>query len=257
VAAVLARGHLVWSLAELGEFEEAVPLAEEAIRLAEASRDVYSIAHAHLALGGVLVRQGRFGEAMTVLEAGLARTEDVPVLRPPMASDLAVAYAVSGRHGRALELAEPAVRDLQRMGRVGRLSLITTHLGEVHVLAGRIDAAAEAAHRAHALARGYRERGNEVYALRLIALIASERVPRDVAQARARFSEAAALAEELRMRPLFARCHLGLGRVLRHAGDTATAAKHLEIAATHFRAMQMTYWLERFDLDRIGPPPAV
>jgi class 3 adenylate cyclase/tetratricopeptide (TPR) repeat protein len=255
VASVLSRGHLVWSLAELGEFEEAVPLAEEAIRLAESTRDVYSLAHAHLALGGVLVRQGRFGEATGVLEAGLARTDDVPVLRPPMAADLAVAYAASGRHGRALELAEPAVRDLQRMGRVGRLSLITTHLGEVHVLAGRIDAAAEAAQRALALAREYKERGNEVYALRLLGLVASERVPRDVAEARARYGQAIPLAEELGMRPLLARCHLGLARLARSTGDRATAGKHLETAAALLREMNMSYWLERLELDRVGPPP--
>src|SRR6185436_13346494 len=57
-ASVLTRGHLAWSLAELGEFQEAVERAEEAIRLAQAAGDAFSQAHAQLALGGTLLRQG-------------------------------------------------------------------------------------------------------------------------------------------------------------------------------------------------------
>jgi class 3 adenylate cyclase len=256
VASVLTRGHLVWSLAELGEFDEAIALAEEAMGLAEEAGDAYSLAHAHLGLGGGLVRQGRIGEAMSVLEAGRVRAQDVPALRPPIDADLAVAYAVSGRPQRALELASSALRDLRRMGRVGRLSLIATHLGEVHLLAGRMPDAAEAAGHALELARRHKERGNEVYALRLLALVASEGKPRDVASARASYEEAIALAESLGMRPLLARCHLGLGRLARNVGDASMAAHHLETAAKLLREMKMQFWLERLELDRVGPPPA-
>ncbi len=246
----------MWSLAELGEFDEAVALAEKALRQAEAVGDPYSLAHAHLGLGGVLVRQGRLGEAMGVLEAGYVRAEDVPVLRPPTAADLAFAYALSGRPARALELAEAAVRDLRRMGRVGRLSLITTHLGEVHVLAGRLEAAGETARQALELARVHRERGNEVYALRLLGLVASEETPPRVAEAREAYGEAIRLAETLSMRPLLARCYLGLGRLARATGDGPAASQHLEVATSLLREMGMSFWLGRLDLNRVGPRAA-
>jgi class 3 adenylate cyclase/tetratricopeptide (TPR) repeat protein len=253
IASVMSRGHLAWSLAELGQFADAVARAEEAIRVAEAAGDLYSRAHAHLGLGGTLLRQGRFGEAMGVLERGLALTEDVPVLRPPTAADLAVVYALSGRAARARELAEGAVRSLRRMARVGRLSLITTHLGEVHLLAGRLEEAAAAGQQALELAREHRERGNEVYALRLLGVVAGERTPPDVAGGQASYTAAIRIAEELDMRPLLARCHLGLGRLARVGGDAPGTAKHLETATALFREMNMTFWLERLERDRVGP----
>jgi tetratricopeptide (TPR) repeat protein len=135
------------------------------------------------------------------------------------------------------------------MQRLGRLSLITTHLGEVQLLAGRPAAAEAEGRRALELAEGHRERGNVVYALRLLGLAAAEKAPPDLEQARGRHVEALALAGELGMRPLAARCHLGLGRLARRAGDAAGAEKHLAEARALFEEMGMTFWLERLHLD--------
>jgi tetratricopeptide (TPR) repeat protein len=253
LASVLTRGQLGWSLAELGEFEEALAGAEEAIRIAEQARHPYTLAHAYLGLGGVLLRRGGIGEAMAVLERGLAACEDAPALFPPMAGDLAVVYALSGRMGRALELGEQAFARAEATGRIGRLALIATHVGEVNLLAGRLDEADGWGCRALDLARSHQERGNQVYALRLLGLTAAERHSFDPDAARARFEEAIALATELGVRPLLARCHLALGRLGRRVGDAGAAARHLAIATELFRAMGMTFWLERLQLDRVGP----
>ena len=94
--AVLARSHLVWSLAELGQFPEATTAAEESIGIAEAAQHAYTLSHAYLGLGGVLVRQGRYQGAIPVLERGLAASERAPLLFPPLAADLAVALARTG-----------------------------------------------------------------------------------------------------------------------------------------------------------------
>lgn len=51
------------------------------------------------------------------------------------------------------------------------------------------------------------------------------------------------------MRPLAARCHLGLGRLARRAGDAAAADKHLGEARALFEEMAMAFWLERLHLD--------
>jgi hypothetical protein len=100
-----------------------------------------------------------------------------------------------------------------------------------------------------------------VYALRLLALAAGEANPPDVETARGHYAAALALAGELGMRPLAARCHLGLGRVAARAGDASVAAKHLSEAREAFQAMGMTFWLERLGDDLAGPavtgPPEI
>ncbi len=251
--AILARGQLAWCLAELGEFADAVTHAEEAIRLAQAAGSAYGLAHAHVGLGGTLVRQGRLGEAMGVLERGLELTHDVPFLAPPLAADLGVVYALSGRPDAARELGERAVAEGERMGRIGRLSLIVTHLGEIHLFGGRLEAARRHAERALDLARERNERGNQVYALRLLGVVLGEDTPPHEEAARRFLVEALALAERLGMRPLMARCHLSLGRLERRLGETKTAAFHLDHAVGLFRALDMQFWLARVALDRVTP----
>ncbi len=252
-ASVLTRGHLAWSLAELGEFQEAVERADEAIRLAEAARDAFSQAHARLALGGTLLRQGRLADAIPVLERGLALTADAPFLYAPIAGDLGVIYTRSGQVDAGILMVERAVSQAEHMGRLGRLSLIVTHLGEAYFFAGRRSDAAVQAERALELAVHHGERGNQVYAERLIGLIAAEAVPPCVEAARQHLGAALALAETLGMRPLAARCHLALGRLARRLGDEERGRAHLETALPLLESMQMRYWLDRLVLDRVSP----
>jgi tetratricopeptide (TPR) repeat protein len=200
-----------------------------------------------------LLRQGRLGEAITALERGLALTRDAPFLYAPMAGDLGVIYTLSGRAAAGVELAERAVAEAQRMGRLGRLSLIVTHVGEAYFFAGRRADATREGERALRLALERGERGNQVYAHRLLGLIAAEDEPPRVEAARHHFGAALALAEALGMRPLIARCHLGLGRLERALGHPGAGRRHLAAATALLEAMQMTYWLDRLALDRTGP----
>ncbi|HWN01875.1 MAG TPA: hypothetical protein VNQ72_02645, partial [Candidatus Dormibacteraeota bacterium] len=255
IAAVLTRAQLAWTLAELGQFDEAEQTAEEGLRLAEARRDPYSVTFALLGLGGTLVRRGQFREARGLLERGIAQCGDMPAFYPPLAGDLAVVNALTGRTAEALELAERGVRQAQSMQRLGRLSLIMTHLGEARLLAGQPAAAAADARRALELAHTHRERGNVVYAERLLGLAARAASPPDAEAARGHFTRALDLAGLLGMRPLAARCHLGLARLARDVGDAAGAEKHLSVAREGFEAMRMTYWLERLGLEPGGAGP--
>jgi class 3 adenylate cyclase/tetratricopeptide (TPR) repeat protein len=252
-ASVLTRGHLAWSLAEIGEFGEAVEHADEAIRLAQAAGDAFSQAHAQLALGGTLLRQGRLAEAIPVLERGLAISRDAPFLFAPLAGDLGVIYALSGRGEAGIELGLRAVAQAERMGRLGRLSLIVTHLAEAYYFTGRREDALLQAERALRLALERGERGNQVYAERLVGLLAADAEPRHVDDARRHLGAALALGETLGMRPLVARCHLGLGRLARRLGETDVARVHLDLARSMLETMQMKYWLDRLALDRVGP----
>ena len=70
---------------------------------------------------------------------------------------------------------------------------------------------------------------------------------RDVTAARRLYSEASELAKKLEMRPLIARCHLGIGRASHAAGLKVDAQRELQKATTMFREMGMTYWLEKLE----------
>jgi hypothetical protein len=52
-----------------------------------------------------------------------------------------------------------------------------------------------------------------------------------------------ALAEELGMRPLVARCQLGVGSLWLSVGRRASAREHLERAAATFGELDMPCWL--------------
>ena len=65
------------------------------------------------------------------------------------------------------------------------------------------------------------------------------------------------------MHPLIAHCHLGLGKLYRHAGDGVKAQGHLTTATTMYREMDMQFWLEqgRLEAERLAaelqpPSPA-
>ena len=114
---------------------------------------------------------------------------------------------------------------------------------EAYLRAGRMDEATEVARQAIHLARDYKERGNEAYALRLLGDIAAHRQSPEAESAEAHYQQALALAEELGMRPLMAHCHLGLGRLYGQTDRAEQARAALATAIDLYRAMDMTFWL--------------
>jgi tetratricopeptide (TPR) repeat protein len=164
-----------------------------------------------------------------------------------------VIYTRSGRVDAGVALAERGVAQAERMGRLGRLALIVAHLGEAYFFAGRHRDAAVQAERALRLADEHGERGNQVYANRLVGLVAAEDHPPRVEEARRHLNAAVALGELLETRPLVARCQLALGRLARRLGEESTAQRHFDKAVALLEAMQMRYWLDRLALDRVSP----
>ncbi len=90
-------------------------------------------------------------------------------------------------------------------------------------------------------AQKYKERGNEVWALYLLEMVAAREGSPDISAAAAHYHAAMAAAQSLGMRPLTAKCHAALGELHRHAGDGASAREHVHLAAMLFREMQMCW----------------
>jgi class 3 adenylate cyclase/tetratricopeptide (TPR) repeat protein len=238
--AVNPRVWLTRCLIARGEFAEAAALADEALRIAEAADHPFSLVSALQAVGARHLLQGDLQQAIPSLERGLSLAEDwhLLLLIPVVTSALGCAYALSGRLDEALALLE---HRMQLCPAAHRVNLLT----EVHLLAGRLADAAEAARQALDLSREYRERGEEASTLRLLGAIAAHAEPPEVEQAVSCYGQALALAEELGMRPLAAHCHLSLGTLYAKIGRDDQAQAELASAAEMYRAMEMAFWLAR------------
>ncbi len=243
---VLSRIWLAWSLAEQGEFADAIVHAQEALSVAEAADQPYSVAAGCLGVGQVQLVQGALDEAISVLErsAGLCEMWNLGVIFPTTAALLGLAYALSGRVAEALPLLEEGEGPTSPV-RIFDTSTARTALGSGYLLAGRIDEASGTASRAAELAveRGFR--GSQARAMHLLGEISVHRDPPEVAQAKHHYRRALTMADELGMRPLLAHSHLGLGRLYQRVRERQKAEEHVATALAMYRDMDMLFWLEQ------------
>jgi hypothetical protein len=107
------------------------------------------------------------------------------------------------------------------------------------------------ARRALTLARDYKQHGLEAWALCLLGKLAAQQEPAAVEPAEAHYQQAMAIANELKMRPLLAHCHLDLGTLHRRLGRHATARAELSTAIELYRAMEMVFWLSRAEAELV------
>jgi tetratricopeptide (TPR) repeat protein len=126
-------------------------------------------------------------------------------------------------------------------------ALWIAELGEVYLLADRLDEAITQAQRALRLSRTYQEQGHEAWALRLLGEIHTHQAPAAVELAEEYYRQALVLAEELGMRPLQAHCHRGLGRLYLQEGQSEQARAALSTAIEMYRDMEMTFWLPEME----------
>jgi class 3 adenylate cyclase/tetratricopeptide (TPR) repeat protein len=243
--AVISRHVAAGSLAALGDFAEGRGVAEEAVRLAEAGEQPFSIATALWYAGFVYRRQGALPTAIPMLERSLAlyQITNIPMFLPQTAAILSAAYALAGRAAEALPLLDQVLEHVTTGSPLLLHALVLTELSEACLLVGRVDEASALAGRLLELSRNHSGSGYQAHAYRLLGEVAMRRDPLDLDQATAHYRQALALAEELGMRPLQAHCHLGLGTLYARTGQRQQAHAALSTAIDLYRAMEMTLWL--------------
>ena len=237
---VLSRVWLAWALAEQGVFADAMRHARDALSIAEAAGQQYSITAACLGIGQVEVLRGDFSRAIPALERAieLSRTWGMNVFFPMTAGVLGLAYALDGRIEEALPVLEEGEAGASAV-RIFDTSTVTTALGTGYLLAGRADEAAEVAERAAGLVAKSRFRGSEARLSHLLGEISARRDPPQSAAAEGHYQKALALAGELGMRPLAAHAHLGLGRLYQSMGRPREADSLIQKATAMFEDMDM------------------
>ena len=222
-------------------------MAEEAMQLAEVAEQPFSRAAALMFSGLLSQRQGDVPHAIPTLERSLAvsQTANILMLFPLIASSLGAAYALAGRIAEALPLLDQMLERVVAGGRTPYQSFALAELSEAYLLVGRVDEASALAGRLLELSRTHTGRGYQTHAYRLLGDVAIRREPPDIDQATAHYRQALALADELGMRPLLAHCHFGLGILYNRIGCPEQARAELSAAIELYRAMEMTFWLDR------------
>ena len=243
LVSVASRIWLAASLADTGDFGDALMRAREAVALAEAPEHPWSLAGACMTVGFVHVSQGHLDEAAPVLDRGIAfsREMDLTAWLPMLLCARGIAHARSGRVVDGLLMLEEGVRRASALRILSRHALRLVWLTEGYLRAGRVDEASDAADQARRLAAEHAEQGYAAMAVRMLGEIAA-RAGQET-RAAEHYADALARARALAMRPLEARCHLGLGELGRRTGDGSAAKERLTEAVRMLREMDMRYWL--------------
>ncbi len=238
-SSVQSRIWLAACLNELGEFSAGIEAAEESIRIAEMIDHAASLATACSVLGNLYLRMGEPSQALPFLERGyeLSRTRNLNIWMPNAESWLGLAQVRLGRLKEGLRLLQSAVDRDRSMARLAHHSIRLAALAEGYLRLGQVPSAASTSAQALDLSVKQGERGNEAHALHGLAEIAARSNPPALDEAEAAFRRGLDLAEELEMRPVAARCHLGLATLLRETDRTDEGRRHLDEALILFHAM--------------------
>jgi tetratricopeptide (TPR) repeat protein len=253
IMASSVRTVLAIALGALGRFAEAFGRLREAMHIAEEAGHVYTLVFPLFSLGTLKLDQGDFVGAVAPLERGLdlCRTRQVPLLLHDFAWALGAAYHGTGRRAEGVVLMEDAARGFaeRTLGMAAGWAGGVGALGGGYLVDGRLADATRIAQEGLAAARQRGERAAEVDLLRLLGDIAAHPDRVDADSAEAHYRQALALAEELGLRPLVARCHLSLGALYRRTGKRPEAREHLTTATTLFGEMDMRYWREQAEAE--------
>jgi tetratricopeptide (TPR) repeat protein len=246
-SAVADLRWLAQSLAEVGMFTEGMRRGEEAVRIAEAIDQPYSLSTAYAGAGYLSLCQGDVPKAIACYTRGVdicERWHILQMLHGP-AIGLSMAMALSGQTAEALDLLERAI------GHPPPISLLVIHsrspelprLGEVYLRAGRVEEALDYTEQILAFARAHHEQGREAWSLRLLGEIVARRDSHALDHATSYYQQALALATELGMRPLQAHCYHGLGTLYSQMDRAEQARAALSTAINLYREMEMSFWL--------------
>jgi tetratricopeptide (TPR) repeat protein len=241
---VASRRWLIQTLADVGAFAEAIAIAEDTIRLAEADGHPYTLVLAYTGVSYLYLGNGQVHQAIALLDRGLelCRVWDLEQLRGRVEGALGYTLALSGRVPEALTLLERTVGRAPFASLSSRPALDVAWVSEVYMRAGHAAEAHTLAVQALALSHKRKERGAEAWTLRLLADIAMHRDPLQAERAEEYCRQALALADELGMRPLAAHCHFTLGMLYRETRRLEQSRAQLCTAIELYRVMEMTLW---------------
>ncbi|MEX0803653.1 MAG: tetratricopeptide repeat protein, partial [Candidatus Binatia bacterium] len=244
---VFATGStwLARSLAQTGDFYDAIAAATQAVVIGEETNDSYSLSYGLYSLGMVLLIQGKLNAAIPPLERALdiCRTSSIPVQLPLIWSCLGFAYALSGKIDAGQQLLQQAVESGASMRRIGGQPMRMAWLCETLLSANRVKEAQSIAQNAFDIVRKVKDRGGQAWILRLLAQIEANSYFQDYERAKFYYEQSLELATELGMRPVQAHCHDDLGHLYLRMEKYREAWRELSAAIELYQNLEMVLWL--------------
>lgn len=242
LALAFVTSFTAWTLAEIGEFAESEAVGLMGFELAAKANHAYSMTAACFGLAHGWIRQGRFADAIRVLEQGVEQTKlhSVEATVDPVVTRLIYAYARAGQIEQAHRLG-----DGHEVLSFALLSSFYFILPAIGLGPDRIDASLRKAREVREMAILRGERGSLAWMEHLLGDIAMASNPPDLVEAESRYLAAAAIADELGMRPLAMECHFGLGEVARSAGREEKALSEFGSALALAQDMQCAAAVEK------------
>jgi tetratricopeptide (TPR) repeat protein len=249
---VHSRAILAWCHAWQGDFRQARPLAEQMLAIAGSRQHPASLASACAGAGFAYLLQSDVEAAVPLLERATTMYGSLHFKNPAVLSMLGWAYALAGRVDESFPLFERSLDMAAAIKFLPCNSIWIIWWGEAHLRLGHFDEAIDRAVRALELARAQQEPAYEAYALHLLGEIVARRDMARAAGAEQHYREAMALSERLGLRPLVARCFLGLGALSRQVGSRLSAEEHLTKAITILRETAMPLWLDQAERELVA-----
>lgn len=174
LAAVNVKVFLADVLAKMDQFELAQQACDAAYRELEGQDHAFSRMLVDVIQGGIWIEQGKYSEAVALLQAALqsSRSNDVPTMYPPIYAALEGATALAGDSEQAAARLRKAIDSKLHLagGRYNEYYL-SRYLATALSINGRHDEALAAAEEARRAAALNGQRGHEVEALFLAAEI--------------------------------------------------------------------------------------
>ncbi len=253
---VFDRVLLGRSLAELGRFTEAAEYQSEAIRLAELTQHAYTKGMAYRDAGNLYLLEGDWAKARLLSDHGteVFRTANNVDQVPDALALSAVVLAQLGETRQALDRLAEGEQLLERQvarGFIPRSGWDYQLLSRACLLLGRLDNAQRFSDRAVEFSQ--RHPGFAAHAQHLLGDVETHPDSFDAARGETHYRQALALAEPRGMRPLVARCHLGLGKLYLRTDKREQARERLATATMMYREMGMTFWLEKAEAEMTEP----
>jgi tetratricopeptide (TPR) repeat protein len=244
LVSVHSRTWLTIGLVELGRFDEAIDHAQEAVRIAQRANHASSLVSAHMGLGRAHLRRGDLEQAVPVLERGveLARLWKMRLVLPFLTDSLGLAYALAGRTAEAFPLLHEALDLHMKLRGTSTQSARLVSLAQGYTVSANAAQAVPLASRALELAQQHGERGYLAYAHSALGEALAALGSPNFSRAEEHWLAAAALSRELEMRPLEARCYLGLGLLSSLLGRH-DSVERLTAAVALLGKLKMSFWL--------------
>ncbi len=238
-----SRSHSVLGMAELGQFDKTDEIGNEALEIAEAVKNNFTLVITYSFIGTAYLINGKVELALPLLEKGyeLCRRFQIPFMYPFVSGSFGSALLLNDEPIRALKILKEGTKASSLEGTVWNVHPLTV-LADAYRVIGEMESAKEIIARALALAEEREERGLGAWAKFVNAKITSDSgMPEEALQW---YKNSLQQASDIFMLPLVAHCHKGLGNIYSSLENEDQAIAESNSAKEIYSSLGMAYWYQ-------------